>query len=104
MQKVASPSQYSNANTAGLQTLRYAGFPEFVKVLVDTGFLSDEEQSFLKESITWKEATQKILNAPSSSEKDLLEAISSKMTAEDSSEKERLIAGLKWRKQPYTSS
>jgi saccharopine dehydrogenase (NADP+, L-glutamate forming) len=62
----------SNANTARLQTLRYEGFPEFVKVLVDIGFLSDEEQSFLKEPITWKEATQKILGASSSSEKDLL--------------------------------
>jgi saccharopine dehydrogenase (NADP+, L-glutamate forming) len=82
----------------GLQTLRYQGFPEFVKVLVDIGFLSDEEQSFLKETITWKEATQKILGAPSSSEKDLLWAISSKTTFKNNDEKNRLIAGLKWRK------
>jgi len=82
----------------GLQTLRYEGFPEFVKVLVDIGFLSDEEQSFLKEPITWKEATQKILDAPSSSEKDLLWAISSKTTFKNNDEKNRLIAGLKWRK------
>ena len=84
----------------GLQTLRYQGFPEFVKVLVDIGFLSDEEKSFLKEPIAWKEATQKILGASSSSEKDLLWAISSKATFKDTDEKNKLMAGLKWRKQP----
>lgn len=94
------PLRYSNANSAGLQTLRYGGFPEFVKVLVDTGFLSDEEQSFLKEPIAWKTATQKILGASSSSEKDLLWAISSKTTFKDTDEKNRLMAGLKWSKQP----
>lgn len=80
------------------QTLRYQGFPEFVKVLVDIGFLSDEEQSFLKEPIPWKEATQKILAATSSSEKDLLWAISSKTAFKDNDEKDRIVAGLKWRK------
>ncbi|KAH8656629.1 Apo Saccharopine reductase [Tricladium varicosporioides] len=77
-------------------TLRYGGFPEFVNVLVNIGFLSDEEQSFLKEPITWKEATQKILGASSSSENDLLWAISSKTTFKDNDEKDRLIAGLTW--------
>lgn len=104
MQKAANPSRYSNANTAGLQTLRYGGFPEFVKVLVDIGFLSDEEQSFLNEPITWKEATQKILDAPSSSEKDLLWAISSKTTFKDNDEENQLMAGLKWGKQPCVPS
>jgi len=78
--------------------LRYQGFPEFVKVLVDIGFLSDEEQSFLKEPIAWKDATQKILGATSSSESDLLWAISSKTKFKDNDEKSRLVAGLKWRK------
>ncbi|TAQ86905.1 hypothetical protein B7494_g4758 [Chlorociboria aeruginascens] len=77
-------------------TLRYAGFPEFVKVFVDMGFLSDEEQSFLKEKISWAEATQKILGASSSNEMDLVWAISSKATFKDTEEKERLLAGLKW--------
>lgn len=60
------------------------------------GFLSDEEQSYLKEPITWKEATQKILGATSSSEKDLAWAISSKATFKDTEQKEQLLAGLKW--------
>ena len=79
-------------------SLRYAGFPEFVKVLVDIGFLSEEEQNFLKEPIAWKEATKKILGAASSSENDLLWAVSSKTTFKNIDEKNRLVAGLKWRK------
>jgi saccharopine dehydrogenase (NADP+, L-glutamate forming) len=52
----------------------------------------------LKEPIAWKKATQKILNASSSSEKDLLWAISSKTTFKDNEEKKQLMAGLKWGK------
>ncbi|RYP63883.1 hypothetical protein DL771_009058 [Monosporascus sp. 5C6A] len=77
-------------------TLRYAGCPEFVKVLVDIGFLNDEEQSYCKEPIPWKEATQKILAAPSSDEKDLIGAISAKTTFKDNEQRERILAGLRW--------
>ena len=98
MQSAACSSRWGDANTTWLQTLRYQGFPEFVKVLVDIGFLSDEEQSFLKDPITWREATQKILGTSSSSEKDLLWAISSKTTFKDNDEKDRVMAGLKWSK------
>jgi saccharopine dehydrogenase (NADP+, L-glutamate forming) len=52
----------------------------------------------LKEPIAWKEATKKILGASSSSENDLLWAISSKTTFKNTEEKNRLVAGLKWRK------
>ena len=79
-------------------TLRYAGFPEFIKVLVDIGFLNQEEQNFLKEPVAWKEATRKIFGASSSSENDLVWAISSKTAFKDTNEKNRLVAGLKWRK------
>lgn len=60
------------------------------------GFLSDEEQSYFKEPITWKEATQKVLNSTSTSENDLTWAISSKTKFKDNEEKERILAGLKW--------
>lgn len=86
------------AETVVRGTLRYAGFPEFVKVLVDIGFLLVEEQDFLKEPIAWKEATQKILGASSSSEEDLLAAVSSKTTFKSDDEKTQLVSGLKWRK------
>ncbi len=61
-------------------TLRYAGFPEFVKVLVDIGFLSDKEVDFLKDdkNLTWKEATAKTLGSSSNGFDDLVWAISSK--------------------------
>ncbi|KAH6976240.1 saccharopine dehydrogenase [Ilyonectria sp. MPI-CAGE-AT-0026] len=84
------------AETVVRGTLRYAGFPEFVKVLVDIGFLLVEEQDFLKEPIAWKEATQKILGASSSSEEDLLAAVSSKTTFKSDDEKTQLVSGLKW--------
>lgn len=87
-----------HTNPSCIKTLRYQGFPEFVNVLVDIGFLNDEEQSFLKEPIPWKEATQKLLGAASASEADLLKAISSKASVRDHDDKERLLSGLKWRK------
>lgn len=77
-------------------TLRYQGFPEFVRVLVDMGFLNDEEDAALKEAIPWKEATQRILTATSSSEQDLKWAIASKAKFESTEEKERIISGLRW--------
>ncbi|KAI0382193.1 Apo Saccharopine reductase [Hypomontagnella monticulosa] len=77
-------------------TLRYDGFPEFIKVLVDIGFLSDEENSALKEAIPWKEATQKIIAASGNSESDLVSAIVSKGSFKDDQQKEQILAGLKW--------
>ena len=62
---------------------------------MDTGFLSDQEQSFLKEPISWKDAAQKILNASSSSEEDLSHAVSSKTTFKDSDENQ-VMTSLKW--------
>ncbi|KAL0934103.1 saccharopine dehydrogenase [Colletotrichum truncatum] len=77
-------------------TLRFGGFPEFVKVLVDIGFLKDEEQSFCKEALAWKDVTQKILGASSSDEAALVQAISSKTTFGDDGQRERILSGLKW--------
>lgn len=77
-------------------TLRYQGFPEFVRVLVDMGFLSDEEQSFLKEPISWKDATAKVLGSSSATESDLEWAIQSKAQFASTEEKKRIMAGLRW--------
>ncbi|APA08296.1 hypothetical protein SS1G_13213 [Sclerotinia sclerotiorum 1980 UF-70] len=76
-------------------TLRYQGFPEFIRVLVDMGFLSDEDKGF-SEPISWKEATQKVLAASSSFEDDLKWAIASKAKFESTEEKERIMNGLNW--------
>ena len=56
------------ANTIIRGTLRYQGFPEFVRALVDMGFLSEDKHDFLEQSISWKEATQKVLGASSDKE------------------------------------
>lgn len=87
------------AETVIRGTLRYQGFPEFVRVLVDMGFLSDKEEDFLKPSdkpISWQEATQKVLSATSSKEADLQWAIASKTKFGDNEEKTRILAGLRW--------
>ncbi|GAM41666.1 saccharopine dehydrogenase [Talaromyces pinophilus] len=84
------------AQTVVRGTLRYQGFPQMIKVLVDIGFLSETEYDFLKTPITWKEATKKILGATSEKELDLLWAISSKTTFVDNDERDRILAGLRW--------
>lgn len=86
------------AKTVIRGTLRFAGFPEFIKVLVDIGFLRDDEQSYMKEPIAWKEATKQLLGASSSSESDLLAAVFSKTSFKNDDEKNQVVAGLKWRK------
>ena len=56
------------AETVVRGTLRYQGFPAFIKALVDTGFLNAEEKEWLKEGIEWKEVTRQAVGAESSDE------------------------------------
>ncbi|PSR78702.1 saccharopine dehydrogenase [Coniella lustricola] len=84
------------AQTIVRGTLRYAGFPEFVKVLVDIGFLDDTEHSSCKEPIAWKDATKEIIGAPSSEEKDLISTITSKAAFKDENQKNHILGGLRW--------
>ncbi|OJJ49451.1 hypothetical protein ASPZODRAFT_150337 [Penicilliopsis zonata CBS 506.65] len=84
------------AQTIVRGTLRYQGFPEMIKVLVDMGFLDDTPADFLTKPIAWKEATRQILSATSASEKDLQWAIASKTGFSDNEERNRLLAGLRW--------
>lgn len=84
------------AQTLVRGTMRYQGFPEFVKVLVDIGFLSEDKHDFLSSPIPWAEATSKILGASGRNEQDLQWAISSKTKFADNEEKDRIISGLKW--------
>ncbi len=51
------------ASTIIRGTLRYGGFPEFVRVSVNTGCLSQEKRDFLEPPIPWKEATAKVLQS-----------------------------------------
>ncbi|KAE9965041.1 Saccharopine dehydrogenase [NADP(+), L-glutamate-forming] [Venturia inaequalis] len=86
-------------NTIIRGTLRYAGFPEFVKALVDIGYLSDSPEDFLKPdapATTWKEITAKILGSKSNAIEDLEWAISSKTSFASTEEKSRILEGLNW--------
>ncbi|KAK4452306.1 Saccharopine dehydrogenase [Podospora aff. communis PSN243] len=77
-------------------TLRYQGFPQFIKVLVDIGFLEDDVREELTQPIPWKEATKAIVGAKSSSAADLEAAILSKATFESPEDQKRILGGLRW--------
>lgn len=84
------------AQTVVRGTLRYQGFPEMIKVLVDIGFLDDAPSSVFDKPTSWKEATKQVLGATSSSEKDLQSAIASKTNFPSNEERDRLLSGLRW--------
>lgn len=84
------------AETVIRGTLRYQGFPEFVRTLVALGMLDDTEKPFLTKSIPWKDALAELLNSKSSSEQDLTMLISSKATFDDEDQKSRILDGLRW--------
>lgn len=84
------------AETVIRGTLRYQGFPEFIKVLVDIGFLKDAESESFSAAIPWKEATAQLVGSKSTDEKDIIAKIESLATFKDDSDKERIITGLKW--------
>lgn len=90
------------AETVIRGTLRFQGFPEFVKVLVDLGFLSDNAVDYLSAEankaspLSWKDALAKVVGASSNSQADLVAAISSKAQFKDEADKERILSGFKW--------
>ncbi|OMJ21840.1 Saccharopine dehydrogenase [NADP(+), L-glutamate-forming] [Smittium culicis] len=81
-------------------TLRYQGFPQFVKALVDIGFLNSENQAILSasntEPLSWKDLTANLLNSPSSSAAELLEIIKTKISTNDAELRSRILSGVKW--------
>ncbi|KAM6512753.1 saccharopine dehydrogenase,NADP+, L-glutamate-forming [Fusarium solani] len=77
-------------------TLRYQGFPQLIRVLVQIGFLDDTAQEALSQPIAWNEATKIIVGAKSSSAADLEEAIVSKATFDSPEDQKRILSGLRW--------
>lgn len=57
------------AQTVVRGTLRYQGFPEFIKALVQLGWLDAEPKEWLNENLTWAEVTQKTIGAADASER-----------------------------------
>ncbi|KAG0151056.1 hypothetical protein CROQUDRAFT_651573 [Cronartium quercuum f. sp. fusiforme G11] len=86
------------AETVVRGTMRFQGFPAFVKTLVDIGFLNEAEQAYLKPDshLSWNEVTARVLGASDSSESSLIEAIKGKTTFPSESEEERILSGLRW--------
>jgi spermidine synthase len=56
------------AETVVRGTLRYQGFPEFIKALVDLGWLEATVKEWLTGDLAWAEVTQKTVGASSASE------------------------------------
>jgi len=77
-------------------SMRYQGFPQFAKVIVDIGFLSENPSDVLKQPIAWKDATAHVVGAKSSSAADLEAAIVSKGKFASEEEKQRILRGLRW--------
>ena len=84
------------AQTIVRGTLRYQGFPQFIRVLVDLGFLEETPIEVLNKPIAWREATQTIIGAISSSATDLETRICSKATFDSPTEQQRILSGLQW--------
>ena len=59
----------TEAETVVRGTLRYQGFPEFVRALVALGWLNMEKKPWLKEGMTWAEVFQQSIGAADASER-----------------------------------
>ncbi|GJN91840.1 hypothetical protein Rhopal_004863-T1 [Rhodotorula paludigena] len=80
-------------------TLRYQGFPAFIKTLVDLGFLNESPVDFLAKGaapLAWAEVTQRALGAQASDEASLIAAIKAKTAFPSEAEEQRILSGLRW--------
>lgn len=86
------------AQTIVRGTIRYQGFPAFIKTLVDMGFLSETPQAYLKPDSTlpWKEVTTRVLGADNSTEACLISEIKRRTTFSSDQDEKRILAGLRW--------
>ena len=60
------------AETVIRGTLRYQGFPEFIKALVQLGWLDASEKVWLKEGLTWAQVTQNTVGTNDANERYVL--------------------------------
>lgn len=84
------------AETVIRGTLRFQGFPEFIKVLVDLGFFKEDAVDIFNSEISWKDALSKYIGAESNSESDIIAKIDSLTKFKDEADRERILAGFKW--------
>ena len=57
------------AETVIRGTLRYQGFPEFIKALIQLGWLDTSEKVWLKEGLTWAQVMQNTLSTNNANER-----------------------------------
>lgn len=84
------------ARTVIRGTLRYQGFPEFISALVKLGWLDDSRKEWLKEGISFAEATKLASSALSADESNLADHIRQVVGFPSEAEATRVISGLKW--------
>ncbi|CAG8483101.1 3079_t:CDS:10 [Acaulospora morrowiae] len=87
------------AQTIVRGTLRYQGFTDFVKVLVDIGLLNSSEQDYLTPDapdITWRDVLAKVLGVTDNSESNLRANITSRISGIPEEDMDRILRGFKW--------
>lgn len=84
------------ADTVIRGTLRYQGFPEFVKALVDMGMLKDDKNAIFSSAIPWNDALKQYLGAKSTSREDLVASIDSKTNWKSQEDRDRILSGFAW--------
>lgn len=84
------------AQTIVRGTLRYQGFPQFIRVLVEIGFLSDAAHPALAQAGPWNAATAAVLGTSATDAAALEAAIVAKATFDSPEDRERILAGLRW--------
>lgn len=84
------------ADTVIRGTLRYQGFPEFVKVLVDVGMLKDDKNDIFATPQPWNKSLAQYWGAASESKADLVSFIDSNTQWKSSEDRERILAGFNW--------
>ncbi|KAK7454490.1 hypothetical protein VKT23_011244 [Stygiomarasmius scandens] len=83
--------------TVQRSNLRYQGFPELVKALVQVGWLNSDEQGWLDEKEwTWIGVLGKMLNAEGADETTLITKIKTICSFPSESEASRIISGFRW--------
>ncbi|KAI8388865.1 saccharopine dehydrogenase [Radiomyces spectabilis] len=87
------------ASTIIRGTIRYDGFPQFVKALVSLGFLDDQEQPHLLASaaeISWKDVVAKAAGTTDTTPEGLEAAIIAKAELANHPRKAAILDGMKW--------
>ena len=86
------------AETVVRGTLRYQGFCEFVRALVDMGWLDEGEKAWLveKKAWVWREVVKVVVGAEDASEGALIARINTICRFPSAGEASRIVSGLRW--------